>query len=274
MNSSDTLKTDQKVTHDHIFHAQSLLSSLKKYGESAIDAEFDLDVTYFQSLLEMQMLYGESFFFVAKIPELDIPYISKEAEQYFDIVAGQIKLAEIFTYIHPDDIDFANACEEKIFHFIYSNQCDDPVNYKILNTLRLKEKNGKYAMYINQAFFARDKTYNRLSFAIHFMTRVPHLSFLKQLNFSIIHMGNGPSYYGIDAFKKNENYLMQENLQFTQREIEVLGHFSNGLTAKEIADKMYLSEGTIRTHRRNILMKSDRKNMTAVVVDCVRQGII
>lgn len=49
------------------------------------------------------------------------------------------------------------------------------------------------------------------------------------------------------------------NKQYSDRELEVLLHFSKGLTAKEIAAAMNLSVGTIRTHRQNILSKSNEK---------------
>jgi DNA-binding NarL/FixJ family response regulator len=49
----------------------------------------------------------------------------------------------------------------------------------------------------------------------------------------------------------------QENTQkeLTMKEIEIVKHISEGLTSKEIADKLFLSPRTVETHRHNILKK-------------------
>jgi DNA-binding NarL/FixJ family response regulator len=46
----------------------------------------------------------------------------------------------------------------------------------------------------------------------------------------------------------------------TRREKEILIHIAQGLTDKEIADKVFLSPHTIITHRKNILSKLGLKN--------------
>jgi DNA-binding NarL/FixJ family response regulator len=48
----------------------------------------------------------------------------------------------------------------------------------------------------------------------------------------------------------------------TDREYEVLQSISEGLSNKEIADKLYLSESTIKTHVSNLLLKLNAKRRT------------
>src|SRR5579871_333318 len=43
--------------------------------------------------------------------------------------------------------------------------------------------------------------------------------------------------------------------QLTERETEIIGKIAKGLTTKEIASELFLSEFTINTHRRNICRK-------------------
>jgi DNA-binding NarL/FixJ family response regulator len=59
---------------------------------------------------------------------------------------------------------------------------------------------------------------------------------------------------------------------FTNREIEILSLFAQGESAREIANKLFLSVYTVMTHRKNLLRKSQAPNTTALVVYCVRKG--
>ncbi|MCF0072291.1 response regulator transcription factor [Dyadobacter sp. CY261] len=43
--------------------------------------------------------------------------------------------------------------------------------------------------------------------------------------------------------------------QITPREVEILRHIAEGLTSKEIGEKLFISEFTINAHRRNICRK-------------------
>lgn len=51
----------------------------------------------------------------------------------------------------------------------------------------------------------------------------------------------------------------------TNREREVLGLLTEGLTSTEIAEKLYISPRTVEKHRTNLLKKLDLKNTAALV---------
>ncbi len=70
----------------------------------------------------------------------------------------------------------------------------------------------------------------------------------------------------IFIIKKKANHHLQVNHQkLTIREIEVLGLIMQGLTTQEIAEKLFISYETVRSHRKNILEKSGAKNTAALV---------
>tara|TARA_R110002096_G_scaffold49384_4_gene130439 strand:- start:3725 stop:4135 length:411 start_codon:yes stop_codon:yes gene_type:complete len=58
------------------------------------------------------------------------------------------------------------------------------------------------------------------------------------------------------------NHQKIKDLEITSREYEVLQAISDGLSNKEIADKLFLSESTIKTHVSNLLMKLNAKRRT------------
>ncbi|HEY8400943.1 MAG TPA: response regulator transcription factor [Cytophagaceae bacterium] len=51
----------------------------------------------------------------------------------------------------------------------------------------------------------------------------------------------------------------------SKRELEIVGYIEQGLTSKEIADKLFLSLKTIETHRGNIYKKLNVKNVVELV---------
>lgn len=56
-----------------------------------------------------------------------------------------------------------------------------------------------------------------------------------------------------------------EELGISKREYEVLQHIAQGLSNKEIAEKLFVSENTIKTHVSNLLVKLDAKRRTQAV---------
>ncbi|WP_298237395.1 response regulator transcription factor [uncultured Algibacter sp.] len=56
-----------------------------------------------------------------------------------------------------------------------------------------------------------------------------------------------------------------KELEITNREYEVLKHISSGLSNKEIAEKLFLSESTIKTHVSNLLVKLNAKRRTQAI---------
>ena len=61
------------------------------------------------------------------------------------------------------------------------------------------------------------------------------------------------------------NHKKIKELEITTREYEVLQAISEGLSNKEIADKLFLSESTIKTHVSNVLVKLNAKRRTQAI---------
>ncbi len=63
-------------------------------------------------------------------------------------------------------------------------------------------------------------------------------------------------------------------LTLTKREQEVLELVMNGLTAKQIANKVFVTLNTVETHKRNIIQKLGAKNCIHAVVIAFKNGWI
>lgn len=65
----------------------------------------------------------------------------------------------------------------------------------------------------------------------------------------------------VNTAEKIDKLKIQE-LEITSREYEVLKHISEGLSNKEIGEKLFLSESTVKTHVSNLLTKLNAKRRT------------
>jgi DNA-binding CsgD family transcriptional regulator len=60
----------------------------------------------------------------------------------------------------------------------------------------------------------------------------------------------------------------------TMREIEVLQLISDGLVNREIGDRLYLSEETVKSHVRHLLAKLEARSRAHAVAIGFRRGLI
>jgi NarL family two-component system response regulator LiaR len=62
--------------------------------------------------------------------------------------------------------------------------------------------------------------------------------------------------------------------ELTEREIEVLRQLAHGRTNREIAEALFISEETVKTHIGNILGKLHLAHRTQAVVYALKQGLV
>jgi DNA-binding NarL/FixJ family response regulator len=65
-----------------------------------------------------------------------------------------------------------------------------------------------------------------------------------------------------------------DGIQLNDRERAILQHLSDGLTTKAIADRIFLSEDTVKWYRKNLLARFEQPNVAALVKWAVREGLV
>lgn len=75
-------------------------------------------------------------------------------------------------------------------------------------------------------------------------------------------MSNGVPYFDSNIIpKQTQEDAFTQQLRLTKREKEIISLIALGKTSKEIAEMLFLSELTIKTHRKNISEKLGAKNV-------------
>ena len=62
--------------------------------------------------------------------------------------------------------------------------------------------------------------------------------------------------------------------ELTARETEVLRRLAQGLSNKEIAEALSISEETVKTHVSNVLAKLDAENRAQAIVQALKRGLV
>jgi DNA-binding CsgD family transcriptional regulator len=70
------------------------------------------------------------------------------------------------------------------------------------------------------------------------------------------------------------NAARQEELGITRRELEILQLIAAGLSNREIAERLYVSENTVKTHSGRLFEKLDAKRRTQAVQRGKEAGLI
>jgi len=91
----------------------------------------------------------------------------------------------------------------------------------------------------------------------------------------------GESYFSPEVLRKiisslgrNKQVKNSLNVEFTSREIEVLQQICLGLNNDEIAEKLFISPKTIKSHRSNLLGKTGCKNTPTLILYAIKNNIV
>lgn len=105
---------------------------------------------------------------------------------------------------------------------------------------------------------------------------------LKELSESIIAVASGtyvltPSMGGklMSAFRRQNHYVQNQVVfALSEREKEILQYAATGASNKDIAERCFISETTVKSHFRNILGKMDVRNRAGAVALATSTGIL
>lgn len=71
-----------------------------------------------------------------------------------------------------------------------------------------------------------------------------------------------------------ESQTFIQNIDLTQREKEVLQLIVHEKTTKEIAAQLFISEKTVETHRGNLMLKLEARNIAGIVRKAIMLGLV
>ena len=96
----------------------------------------------------------------------------------------------------------------------------------------------------------------------------------KVLNSALGLVLNGGTYFPPTLLKQQSNDVSSNNKHLTNRQLEVLKYLAQGLSNKQIAYQMNVSEATVKLHINALLRAVGATNRTQAVIKAQQMGIV
>ena len=183
-------------------------------------------------------------------------------------------------------VDPADLSPLKFYQAIHPNEMERNIRYKNIlaktaHNLFIAEKGHKL---LSTNFLVKDakgEYINVLSQFLIYYSEVPYKSvFVFKIHTNIDwykkHKSSHHYYLGDDLsnFRYPDEELLKIAEIFSKREFDILHLLEMGFSTEQIAEKIFLSPNTIKTHRRNMLHKSGKANIAELIFDLKERGYL
>lgn len=216
---------------------------------------------------------GEFYYYVLNLTNSTLSHHHPNVLKLHGLHTYPENLKEIIDLTHPDDIPFVMKAEEKVIQKMMEIGKDNHLYLKSSYCFRMKTANGNYELFHHQAILTMEDEDKNLIQSVNIHTNINHIT--KENPNTVLVTGIGPrnDFYQI----KIENPLLDKSIpevNLTKRETEILSLIAKGYSGSEISKMLILSEHTVRTHRKNILAKTNSRNSKELLKKAFEWGLI
>lgn len=185
-----------------------------------------------------------------------------------------------------EDIDVVGTAENgyKALEFCQNNEVDI-----VLMDIRMKECDGVMGTRLIKEQFTKIKVLILTTFKDkeYIQDALKYGAFgymLKDSSHDVIYEGIKTAYKGNMVVHPEVATQMMDNspniknsiekFELLDKEIKIIELIANGLTNKEIAQEIFLSEGTVKNYITNILSKLELRDRTQIAIFAFKNGIV
>lgn len=214
---------------------------------------------------------GPYYHYVINIADYSLSQVSENTQNIHGLTCQPTTIKEIIDQIHPDDLDYVLKAEEATIVKMQEIGFDHQLFLKTSYYFRMQVADGSYHLFHHQAIHLSKDDNGQLATALNIHTDIQHLTTVNNKIVLVTGIGPRNDYFQIDlGQQEKETYLSK----LSNREMEVLGLVSRGLSSQQIADKLFISPETVRVHRRNLLKKTNSHNKSTLLRQCMEWGLI
>jgi len=218
--------------------------------------------------LDGYMDHYNQLFYIADPVLLDIKFISKGVKPMFGMDQDKVNPGFFLTTTHQDDLKRHQLARTKLFSVAQDIYIQKSGTCIISSDFRGRNpEGGGYTNNLYQCFLFYSKIPYESTFLILVITDIS--------GFENIHKGFH-YYIGNDPmiFRYPDEELLSAGSIFSHTEFRIIELIEQGLSTKEIAEKVFRSPLTINTHRSNIIKKAGKSSITEVIRDLKASGLL
>jgi DNA-binding CsgD family transcriptional regulator len=218
--------------------------------------------------LDSYMDRNNQLFYIADVILLEIKYISIGVKRMFGMEQNKVSAGFFLTTTHQDDLKRHKLARTKLFSVAQDIYIQKSGTCIISSNFRgRKPGTADYADYLYQCFIFYSKIPYESTFLILVITDIS--GFEKIHKGFHYYIGNDPK-----VFRFPDCELLSTGSIFSHTEFSILELIDQGLSTKQIAEKIFRSPLTINTHRSNIIKKAGKSSITEVIRDLKAKGLL
>lgn len=185
-----------------------------------------------------------------------------------------VHLKEIIDLIHPDDLEFVMEAERMCMEKMKEIDASDYLSeLKFSYCFRMKTAKGNYELFHHQSLHTYRDEHGKVLQAVNIHTHIEHITL--QNSYTVLISGiNGREDFHQMQWLKHDKDISPVPVIFTKREVEVITYIAKGYSAGKVSELLNISEETVRTHRKNILRKSECKNCSELIKRAFEWGYL
>lgn len=212
--------------------------------------------------------------FVADFQTGSYPYIGDGVEEVVghpleELLEGGLMLTAHLNQV-PEYIDKRCMMEQMKLYQNLNGKKISEIRFKSIFPMLDKEKKKRF--YFQQYKLIQQSSDESILGCYGFLTKVPFTS-EEKISQQIEVLDNEKKIW--ETFSNLEFYLnIDENKLLSKRETEILKWISEGLNSEEIAAKLYISVHTVKTHRKNMLRRTNSSNSSDLVLYGVEHRLL
>lgn len=190
-----------------------------------------------------------------------------------DFLEGGIpRLIDVF---QKDDFKIYN---ENVFpaniRFLQSHPFDLHRHFIFSYNFRVRHKDGSFISLLQRGCYITSRETGLPLYSLGMVTDITPFKRDTLIYHTIESMEGNLGFFGKRILESNYFFPNEEDKLLSRQEHNVLGYMAEGWSSKQIATKLKLSENTISNHRKNMLKKTNTKNVAGLVAFACRSGII
>lgn len=226
---------------------------------------FELEVH--KKLLEFFQV-GDYYYYVFNVSRSAFDFVSDDIQRVLGYNSASIDVPFLLSNIHPEDQPYFLNFENEVTTFFGTLTENQVPNYKVRYDYRIKKKDGEYLRILQQVVTIQyEKNAGIIrTFGVH--TDITHIKPQGVPVLSFIGFNGEPSYINVQP----KQVYQTGSLKLSPREKEILVLLIEGKNTAQISDTLFISEMTVKTHRRNILQKTNSSNTASLISNAIKKG--
>lgn len=217
--------------------------------------------------LEEMMENHNQFFYIADTIHMKILFTSKRSMDMMGVDPDELTFYHFMETTHANDIQRLNLGRATLLKRAQELYIAEKGNLLLSTSMRIRNPKGEYSNVLLQNYLFYSTIPYKTVFFLKIHTNIDWFRNIK----------NGYHYYigkDFSFFKYPDKKMLMMGNVFSNREFEIIKLIGTGLSSEQIAEKIFVSTNTVNTHRRNILKKTGKAQVSELIYELTERGIL